>query len=212
MKAPQYDHGAVCRVAPPLALATSLCSGVLGIGCGPQERTPLPLSQPKVTATRNQPLLGADQVGTVTAKNTVINTYAKLAADAKAGDNTIRVGDAAALALKQGDLILVTQLQGAEIESSDTAGGSGYGLVKSSGGAGSYEIASVKAVDISTNVITLNYCAGLKNSYAAAGHSQVVRVPQYTALESRTAAPLPRCPGMVIRAESSPPTSKARPS
>src|ERR1700712_3555414 len=103
MKDPRHIHGSPSRATYPIALTTGLCMSALGAGCG---QAPVPQSQPKVTVARSQPLLGADLVGTVTAANTVINTYAKLAADAKAGDNTVTVVNAAALNLKAGDLIM----------------------------------------------------------------------------------------------------------
>ena len=130
---------------------------------------------------RSSELFGKDGVGTVATANTVINRYADVKSDLKAGDKLISVTSVADLGtLGAGDLILVVQMQGATIDTTDTIS---YGTVTSYNGAGTYEFANVTAVNTATNQIQLDACGGgLKNAYSAAAHTQVVRVPQYTTL------------------------------
>jgi uncharacterized repeat protein (TIGR01451 family) len=186
--------------------------GALGLSCGPQDAPQLPGPQEKAVASK--PLLGADKAATITKANTIINTYTALTADAKVGDASVTVKDAGStgLNLNPGDLIMVIQPQGATMDRTDTApvaaGGYGYVSAANLGSAGKYEIAAVKSIDTTTagkHVITLDYCAGLKNAYATAGHAQVVRVPQYTTLDvaagaSITAAPWDGEKGGVVAA------------
>jgi hypothetical protein len=163
-----------------LAVVAAVSISTLATGCSAQDAVERPAPLPPRTI--SQPLLGADNAGVISTTGTVINTYAKLARDANAGELTVAVDSAAPLGLKAGDLIMVIQMQGASMVATDSGGRTGYGLVANLNSAGQYEIASVKAVDTTSNVITLNYCAGLKHSYSAAGHTQVLRVPQFTSL------------------------------
>ncbi|MCW5970147.1 MAG: DUF11 domain-containing protein [Blastocatellales bacterium] len=125
-----------------------------------------------------------DQDGnlTVTAPNTVVNRYATLAADGAAGATTITVSNPGGnfgldpATLSVGDLLLIIQMQGAQIDTSDTPA---YGLVTALGNAGRYEFLTVGGVN--GNVITIS-CGGLRFSYTASGKVQVLRVPQYTTL------------------------------
>jgi hypothetical protein len=84
--------------------------------------------------------VGQDGSMTVSAPGTVLNRYSALAADASAGSSTLVVASAGGLALVPGDLVLVIQMQGAVIDSSDTAT---FGAIASYGGAGTYELAPV---------------------------------------------------------------------
>ncbi|MCB9571896.1 MAG: tandem-95 repeat protein [Kofleriaceae bacterium] len=141
---------------------------------------PVPDDDP--TSTAAQPLAGEDGTGTIAIANTVVNAYASLAADAASGDATITVDDATLLTtaalgpVGRGDLLMVIQMQGATISSANNAA---YGTVSSLGGAGNYEL--VFATGVAGNQITL--AAPLRNAYRIAGHTQVVRVPQYQRLE-----------------------------
>ena len=136
---------------------------------------------------------GKNGASTVTALGTVVNQSTTLASAAAAGNNSVNVTSAAALsspeaigggALAAGDVILLYQPRGASIVTTNTPS---YGDISAYGSAGNYELRSVSAV--AGNVISLepssnpnpNSCiAGLKNSYPAG--SQVLRVPQYSAL------------------------------
>ena len=130
---------------------------------------------------------GKDGSLTVTAANTVLNRYAVLAANAAAGATSLTVanpGGAYGLnpaTLTAGDFVMVYQAQGATIDGTDTPS---YGTVTSLNGAGNYELIGVTGVVVgSPSTINLEGgCGGLRNAYTAAGHTQVIRVPQYVAL------------------------------
>lgn len=150
---------------------------VTGAGCDTSSEGP----RQRATAIK-QALVGRDGTRTINAAATVVNAYAALNTGASAGATAITVADIATLStgfstdLSQGDLLLIVQMAGATINTTDTAA---YGTVTALGNAGRYEFAGVEAVN--GNQITLA-CA-LKNSYSgAAGKVQVVRVPQYTTL------------------------------
>ena len=166
------------RFATPLILA----GGLLSTQCGPQMSETLPGPQGKEQISRPAALVGMDGPFTATKLGEKVNTYAALSSDGKTGDTTVKVANAAALNLKKGDLILVIQMQGAEVDLASVTDGTKYGSVSNYRNAGNYEIASVGAVDNNTNTITLDSCSGLKNNYNAAGHAQVVRVPQFSTL------------------------------
>jgi hypothetical protein len=122
-----------------------------------------------------QAVVGRDGVYTVPAANTVVNVYAPLIADATVGAKTISVTDATFLsAVSQGDLLLIVQMAGATIDTTDAPA---YGTV-TLGNAGYYEFVGVEGK--SSNTITL--ACGLKNGYSSTGKTQVIRVPQYTTL------------------------------
>lgn len=125
-------------------------------------------------------VFGMDGAVTVSMPNTVVNRYAALAQNAAAGATVLTVGNAAALNTAPGDLLLVIQMQGAEIDSTDTVA---YGAVSNLRGAGQFEFVNVTAVNNNMNQITIASCSGgLKNAYATASRTQVVRVPQYSTL------------------------------
>lgn len=122
--------------------------------------------------------------GDVTVTGTqVVNEYAPLQGSAAAGSTTLNaVSRAANLpSLQAGDLIMLYQAQGAQIDGSDSAN---YGAIQNINSAGRYEFHTVRSV--SGNTITLetygNTCAGLTYSYEADGRPQVIRVPQYANL------------------------------
>ncbi len=154
-------------------------AGILSlVGCDPQgapPRSPTALRQP----------VGAAKDGdlTVSDAKTVVNRYAELAADAPVGAVTLTLtasggaGVDALLPLTAGDLLLVMQMQGADLDSTNTVS---YGTVTDLRSAGLYEFVQVSAVDAAAGTVTINAgCGGLRNSYQAAGHAQVIRVPQY---------------------------------
>ncbi|MCU0334284.1 MAG: T9SS type A sorting domain-containing protein [Chitinophagaceae bacterium] len=125
---------------------------------------------------------GKDGARTVTAANTVLNTYTTLSANAAVGATTLTVasnalnGGAFSGNLANGDLIMIIQMQGATINSTNTAS---YGNVDNYGSSGRYEFACVSGV-AGSNSITV--AAPLVNGYSAAGRTQVIRVPRFTTL------------------------------
>lgn len=124
-------------------------------------------------------IVGKDGARTVTSSNQILNQYAVLSADASAGAISLTVGNIADLsngtALAAEDLVMIIQMQGATISSTDNAT---FGTVTNYNNAGNYEFAYVSG--ISGNEILLS--CGLIHDYTASGHAQVVRVPQYTNL------------------------------
>lgn len=124
-------------------------------------------------------LVGKDGTQTIAAVNQVVNTYAALVANAPSGSTSITVSSSPSLGfITPGDLLMIIQMQGATI---DTIDASSYGNVISMNGAGLYELVVVSSV--AGNTISLdNKCGGLRNSYSVAGHTQVIRVPQYVTL------------------------------
>lgn len=120
--------------------------------------------------------IGKDGANTVSAANTVINSYTTLSGAAAAGATTLTVASAAGITA--GDVLLVYQAQGATI---GTANNSGYGAVTALGNAGRYEYVSVASVSGTTITLgTVCDTTPLRFSYASG--AQVVRVPQYTSL------------------------------
>lgn len=131
---------------------------------------------------RRQPVDTPD--GDLTLRSaTRLNRYARLVADASVGSSQLRVDGSAlsAMGLVPGDLLLVMQMQGAQIDT--TAAGLGadaHGTVTQAGGAGRFELISVASSSPATGVIALSaLCGGLRNAYSVAGKTQIVRVPQY---------------------------------
>lgn len=124
--------------------------------------------------------------------NMIVNEYTFLTVDANTGDEEITVSDGNLngnsrfpQALSTGDLIMIIQMQGALIESSDIFSDS-WGSITDYRTCGNYELAEVKAVQ--GNLISL-FC-GLSKSYAVSGRTQVLRVPRYNQLTVATGASL----------------------
>lgn len=84
-------------------------------------------------ASSGQGLLGADGVFVAKALGEQINRYASLAQDATAGQTTLRIDSTQELQAQAGDLILIIQMQGALL---DTTDGPTYGRVLSINQAG----------------------------------------------------------------------------
>ncbi|BAY87058.1 hypothetical protein NIES267_65690 [Calothrix parasitica NIES-267] len=140
----------------------------------------------------------------------IINTYFPGTADVAAGSTTIPIGTptGAATPIEAGDLLLVIQMQGADIDSSNTdsygdgvAGGStplGSFVAPDPTGAsgnlnnanfiaGNYEYVVAEAVNAGSVTIRGTNGGGLINSYSNAAFGtqgqrtyQVIRVPQYS--------------------------------
>lgn len=141
------------------------------------------LSTAAKTPTILQPVVGQD--GTFTVNGVVqLNEYTALAANAAVNATSLTVADATQLdsatfgPLAAGDLLMIYQAQGAALDGTDSAA---WGTVTALNGAGLHE--TIEVASVAGNVITLgNGCVGLRNAYSAAGRTQVVRVPQFTAL------------------------------
>jgi len=126
-------------------------------------------------------LLGADGNLTVSAANTVLNRYTSLGADAAVGATSITVGSSLALGAGLGDLVLIMQMQGASIDTTDPTSVD-WGKVLTLNGAGTYELASVTALGVNTIGVQGSCGGGLRNAYTVAGATQVVFVPQFRTL------------------------------
>jgi len=128
----------------------------------------------------------------VTSPDTVVNRYATLAVNAQAGSARILVtypgGEYGLRAdlLSAGDLIMIVQMAGASISTTNTAD---YGRISDIGGAGRYELVTISRAD--GGLITLNPpCGGLLNDYNVSGRVQIVKVPRYNTLTVNTGASL----------------------
>ncbi|MBK9071549.1 MAG: tandem-95 repeat protein [Myxococcales bacterium] len=139
------------------------------------------------TEQTSEALTGQDGALAVTTANTVLNDYAALNADVIAGATSFTVDDATTLNnvtfgnLAAGDLLLIVQMQGATIDSTDAVG---YGAVTALGNAGRYEFVKVASIAVNTITIDTSCQTGLRYAYTsgAAGRTQVVRVPQLSSL------------------------------
>ncbi len=154
---------------------------------------------------------GKDNNYTVTASNTVVNTYTHLTSNATAGATSIAVnsnamsGGAFAGNLAAGDLILIIQMQGASMDIDLTAtvewGGTyttpnghtwdaswpyfvyKWGQILDYNNSGKFEQVEVRGVS-GSNTILLN--CGLQHNYSVAGHVQIVRIPRFQNLTLNT--------------------------
>jgi hypothetical protein len=126
---------------------------------------------------------GKNNDAIITATGSIVNEYARLTADVNAGSTTI-VSSSITLndnnrftsALSAGDLLLIIQMQGAQINASDEPN---FGAITQYNNAGNYEWAEVKSVTF-PSTIELN--CGLQNSYSSWGNTQIIRVPRYRQL------------------------------
>jgi hypothetical protein len=126
---------------------------------------------------------GKDGSKTITIANQIVNEFTNLTANASSGATTITVSSSSLNAnsrfsssLAAGDLILIIQMQGASITTTDN---SSYGNVSNYNNCGKYEYAKVASVPNATSITLAN---SLVNSYTSSGKVQVVRVPRYTDL------------------------------
>jgi uncharacterized repeat protein (TIGR01451 family) len=159
--------------------------------CSTEPAHPLkPASRPGPAAITRSALTGIDGDLTISTPDEVLNRYASLAADVQVGATSFQVNALAGLdsprfgPLAPGDLLMIIQMQGAAIDTSDAPG---YGAVTALNGAGLYELVTVASIQADTGgkgTITLDAagCGGLRNSYTVTGHAQVVRVPQLATL------------------------------
>ncbi len=145
---------------------------------------------------------GKDGNKIITGSNTIVNEYNMLTADAASGDgnitvanNTLNQNGRFAASLSQGDLLLIIQVQGANMYGSAVLDGNGvtvgspmdstWGSILTYQNCGNYEFAEVFGVS-GTNTITLK--CPLANSYTASGKVQVIRMPRYTGLTINNSA------------------------
>ncbi|WP_224372498.1 Ig-like domain-containing protein [Hyalangium versicolor] len=155
-------------------------------------------------AVASSALVGVDGNYTVTTAGEVLNRYAPLRADVAAGATSFQVDNLANLdiaatqfgALTVGDLLMIIQMQGATINTTDTAN---YGAVTALNSAGLYELVTVASITAGgggrgTIGINTTSCSGLRNSYTVAGHTQVVRVPQLASLTVNAGASIAATP------------------
>jgi MYXO-CTERM domain-containing protein len=171
-----------CSVARWSAMAAQLVTlALLVAGCASgdpsAERSAAPTES---VGTAKQALTGVDGVLNVATGSATVNQYTTLAVNAARGAGQITVGNASVLdpggdPLAQGDLLMIVQMQGATIDTSDATSPT-WGQVTDLGSAGNFELVEVAGVQ--GNVVSL--LCGLKSSYVTTGAVQVIRVPQYT--------------------------------
>jgi hypothetical protein len=120
---------------------------------------------------------------TISVSQVAVNEYTTLTANAASGATSIQVSNSSLNSnnrfteiLSGGDLLLIIQMQGAQIVGGNVPE---FGTITNYNGAGNFEWAEVKAVP-SSNQIEL--MCGLQNSYLASGKTQVIRVPRYKQL------------------------------
>ncbi|MEO5569383.1 MAG: T9SS type A sorting domain-containing protein [Bacteroidia bacterium] len=150
---------------------------------------------------------GKDGAKSIGSPNVILNEYTSLIADAATGINYITVANAYlnsngrfASTLSSGDLIMIIQMQGAGI---GTTNNQEWGSVNSYNNAGNFEFAEVLNVP-SASKITLK--SGISKSYTSSGKVQVIRIPRYSSLTiaatgSVTAAPWDGSTGGIVAAE-----------
>lgn len=116
----------------------------------------------------------------VTGSNQDLNSRTWLTADAAAGSTTISVNNSNLNGtyfignLSSGDLIMIIQMQGASINTTNTAA---YGAITNYNNVGLYEFRCVASVPNSSSIMVT---VPLSNNYSASGHTQIVRIPRYT--------------------------------
>ena len=162
-------------------MAGWLCSALLSAGCSPLE-TEVARQRAAVLGQSGDHLVSGQEIA---------NQYAVLAADVAAGATVLKVQDLSVLTgVKAGDVLFVIQMQGATIDLlSDSAR---YGEILNIQNAGHYELVTVAAVDTTAGIIQIHShgTSGLQFDYSAAGHTQVIAVPQYQNLTVPTGSTL----------------------
>jgi len=147
-----------------------------------------------ISAAHAQSFKGKDGAETYILPGTyILNRYTSLASSVSAGSLSVVVSNIAELsgsysftnsanpyatnALSRGDLVMVIQVQGADIASTDDAA---YGAITNYNNTGFYDVRTVYAV--SANTISL--CENLSHSYTQGGNArtQVIRIPRLTTL------------------------------
>lgn len=122
---------------------------------------------------------GKDGAGIISTADSVVNQYTALSADVTAGSLSLTVSDINDLdngsSLANGDLVLISQAQGASIKVTND---STFGEVTDYHESGNYEFIFVD--EVAGN--TILFQSALQNDYTTGGKTQVIRVPQYSTL------------------------------
>ncbi len=136
---------------------------------------------------------GAENYSPGSSTTYILNRYAPLASSAAIAATSVTVTNIALLSgstsfgnstnpyttanLAAGDLVMITQIQGADITTTDNAA---YGTITAYNNVGNYELRTVLSVVGNT----INFCVGLSNAYSVGGRgrAQVVRVPRLNSL------------------------------
>lgn len=123
---------------------------------------------------------GKDGIRSISSGSTLVNEYTTLTANATSGAITIQVSNSTLNEnnrflnpLSAGDLLLIIQMQGAQIVAGNVPD---FGTITNYNGAGNHEWAEVKSVPNSNQIELM---CGLQNSYLAAGKTQILRIPRY---------------------------------
>lgn len=147
--------------------------GTMVIGCSAQDA-----AEVNNTAFAQNEVTSAANLDVTAGSRKIINTYAALSADASQGATTVSVAPSSlgGLNLAAGDLLMLYQPQGAQIATMDDGT---YGQVTALGGAGLYEVFRTSGSDPQSGQIQLAPGCTLRNNYATAGKTQVIRVPRY---------------------------------
>ncbi len=114
---------------------------------------------------------------TITALNTVVNRYAPISQSITPGTSTLVINNANSFnfGLCPGDLIMVYQAQGAQIDTTQTGA---YGNIINYNSAGFYEFKYVQATNGNTIITQTTFT----NAYSSVGKTQVIKVPIYKRL------------------------------
>jgi hypothetical protein len=166
-------------------MAGWLCGAALSTGCSAPDAE---------VAEYRTAVLGQSGDRTVSGQE-VVNQYAVLATDAVAGSRSITLQDLAVLpGLKAGDVLFIIQMQGAAIDLLSDAVRNGE--VLDIRNAGHYELVTVTGVDATAGSVQVRShgTSGLQYDYTAAGHTQVILVPQYQNLTVPAGATLTASP------------------
>jgi hypothetical protein len=131
----------------------------------------------------------------ISTDNTVLNTYYPGTGSPVKGSTTLTVGTTSigsSTPIANGDMVLIIQMQGAEINSANgdaygdgVAGGNATGYLNTNLVAGTFEYNIVSAYNSGTGLVTLQY--GIANNYYTRAYSstlgaqsyQLIRVPRY---------------------------------
>lgn len=137
---------------------------------------------------------------TINAANIIVNEYTALAVNAAVGSTSITVSSSTLNTngrfpanLGSGDLVMIIQMQGASVNSTQDGGNtfaaphdSTWGEITTYNNAGKYEFREVQSINAS-GANTIQFTCGLENAYYISGHTQVIRIPRYTSLIINTA-------------------------
>lgn len=118
---------------------------------------------------------GKDGILTVSLPNQILNKYIPVSTNIAAGSNTVTIANASLFSLCPGDLIMIYQAQGANMDITNT---NSYGNITAYNSAGLYEFKYVQSINGNTVTTQTTFT----NSYATAGRVQLIKVPQYTTL------------------------------